>query len=162
MKFFYKIDTGGVVRLGSGMVEPKGFSPYTKGKEPKVLLDILNKQKFEMGKSEKIKEINAACAAAITGGFDSLGLGTQRRYKSEQIDQLNLIGLVTGGVSDYLKCATPGATLVWTYEMHTTAQLKKVLNDGKKYKQGLLRKAGTLKSAVSQATTQADLDVIVW
>ena len=111
----------------------------------------------------KKAEINTACATQITSGFTSLALGTTRTYKSKELDQLNLIGVVTGGTDDYFKCAkTVSGKLVWSYEMHTSVQLKQVLNDGKAHKQVLLQKAGTLKAKVDLAKTQAELDLIVW
>ena len=111
----------------------------------------------------KTNEINTACATQITSGFTSKALGTIRTYQSQELDQLNLIGVVTGGTDDYFKCAkTVKGKLIWTYEMHTIAQLKQVLNDGKVHKQTLLQKAGTLKDKVALAKTQANLDLIVW
>ena len=163
MKFFYKIDTNNEVSLGSGTVVPKGFKTYTRGKEPKALLSLLNKEKFSQAVAAKIEAINTSCAAQITGGFDSSAIGGVRRYRSTQIDQLNLIGVVTGGMDAYFKCATGNAAAqVWAYELHTIAQLKQVLNDGKAFKQTLLQKAKRLKDSVKSAKTQADLDLIVW
>jgi len=113
--------------------------------------------------ARKVQEINTACSTEITSGFTSTALTGGRTYQSQELDQLNLIGVVTGGTDDYFKCAkTVSGKLVWSYEMHTVAQLKQVLNDGKVHKQALLQKAGTLKANVDLAKTQADLDLIVW
>ena len=118
---------------------------------------------LQKNKDKKISEINTACSTEITSGFTSKALGTIRTYQSQELDQLNLIGVVTGGTDDYFKCAkTVSGKLVWSYEMHTVVQLKQVLNDGKAHKQALLQKAGTLKAKVDLAKTQADLDLIVW
>ena len=162
MKYFYKINADKTASIGSGTVIPQGFTEYTIGSEPKILLDTLNAEKFKNSKDAKTNEINTACATQITSGFTSLALGTIRTYQSQELDQLNLIGVVTGGTDDYFKCAkTVNGKLVWSYEMHTAVQLKQVLNDGKAHKQALLQKAGTLKAKVDLAKTQVDLDLIV-
>ena len=120
-------------------------------------------------KSQKINEINTLCSGQIISGFTSIALDTATpttyHYQSEQIDQLNLIGLVSGGVDDVLKCSKDdgnGNPTTWNYELHTIAQLTQVLNDGKAYKISLLTKAADLKVQVEAAATQAELDAIVW
>ena len=119
---------------------------------------------LEQKKSEKINEINVACAKAITSGFSSDALGDTHTYQSEQTDQLNLIGVVIAGQDDYFKCGIEDAdgNVTWNYEKHTIAQLQQVLQDGKVHKQGLLQKANTLKTQVANATTIADVEAIVW
>lgn len=114
------------------------------------------------GIKQKIKYINSECTKQITSGFTSLALDgtTTYYYQSEEIDQLNLIGLVVSGVDDAIKCSTDGIT--YSYVLHTSAQIKQVLDDGKAYKIAQLTKANDLKVLANAATTQADLDVIVW
>jgi len=123
----------------------------------------LVKELKELKKIAK-QDINSACAKAITSGFTSSALGTQHTYQSEQIDQLNLIGVVTAGQDDYFKCGVEDAdgNVTWNYEKHTIAQLQQVLQDGKVHKQGLLQKANTLKTQVANATTVKDVEAIVW
>ncbi|MEN4053776.1 hypothetical protein [Sulfurimonas sp. NWX79] len=120
-------------------------------------------------KLQKISEINSSCSKQIVSGFTSTALDTATpttyHYQSEQIDQLNLIGLVSGGVDDVLKCSkddSSGNPTTWNYELHTIAQLTQVLNDGKAYKINLLTKAADLKAQVEAVATQAELDAIVW
>jgi len=120
-------------------------------------------------KFAKISEINNACSSQIVSGFTSTALDTATpttyHYQSEQIDQLNLIGLVSGGIDDALKCSKDdgnGNPTTWNYELHTIAQLIQVLNDGKAYKISLLTKAANLKAQAQAAATQDDLDAIVW
>ena len=120
-------------------------------------------------KLSKISEINNACSKQIISGFTSTALDTATpttyHYQSEQTDQLNLIGLVSGGVDDVLKCSKDdgnGNPTTWNYELHTIAQLTQVLNDGKAYKISLLTKAANLKAQVEAAATQDELDAIVW
>jgi len=108
----------------------------------------------------KVQEINTLCGNQITSGFTSTALGSTYYYQSKQLDQLNLIGLVTAGTDDYLKCSLDGVT--FDYVLHTVAQLQQVLVDGKTYKASLLSKASTLKQQAKTATSQADLDLVVW
>ena len=114
----------------------------------------------------KIDTINKACAMEIIGGFVSGALGVKHKYKSEQIDQLNLIGMVAGGTDDYFKCSEDidkaVEDTVYQYKMHTSEQLLQVLNDGKVYKQTLLQKSATLKSQIAKATTVKKIEAISW
>jgi len=114
--------------------------------------------------ASKISEINTLCDKAITGGFTSSALGAVHTYQSEQIDQLNLIGVVIAGADSMFKCGVVNAdkTITWNYVMHTIAQLKQVLVDGKEHKLALLQKANTLKVQVAEATTVEEIEVIVW
>lgn len=115
-------------------------------------------------KNAKENEVNTACEKEIISGFKSDALGTEHNYQSEQIDQLNLIGVVTAGQDDYFKCGVEDAdgNVVWNYEMHTIAQLQKVLQDGKAVAQVLLQKAKTLKVQVANATTIDEVNAIQW
>jgi len=115
-------------------------------------------------KASKTSEINSACSKAITSGFTSSALGTQHTYQSEQTDQLNLMGVVLAGNDSMFKCGVVNAnkTTTWNYVMHTIAQLKQVLADGKVHKLALLKKANTLKMQVASAKTVADVTKVVW
>lgn len=119
---------------------------------------------LQLSKDTKVKEINTACGNEIENGFVSDALGTEHTYQSEQIDQLNLIGLVASGTDDYFKTGVTDANgnITWNYELHTIEQLKLVLDDGKAYKQALLLKANTLKSQVAEAITVEEIEAIVW
>jgi leucyl aminopeptidase (aminopeptidase T) len=114
-------------------------------------------------KQSKINEINNACANQITNGFTSTALDTATpttyHYQSEQIDQLNLIGLVSGGEDDVFKCSKDdgsGNPTTWNYELHTIAQLTQVLNDGKAYKISLLTKDADLKAQANSIFVSVD------
>ena len=121
---------------------------------------------IENTKASKIGEINKACAMEILGGFISDALGIKHKYRSDQIDQLNLIGVVAGGTDDYFKCSEDidkeGEDAAYQYKMHTALQLLQVLNDGKAYKQTLLQKGATLKSQIAKATTVKKIEAISW
>ncbi|RMG60294.1 MAG: hypothetical protein D6717_00395 [Gammaproteobacteria bacterium] len=110
--------------------------------------------------------INAACAAEITAGFTSSALGTPHVYDSTLEDQINLLGAAMSGQDLPFTCTDP-ATGVKAEVLHTSAQLQQVYADGVSFKSGLLSKARTLKTQLNQlaadpATTQADIDAVVW
>ena len=115
-------------------------------------------------KETKRIEINTLCGAEIVEGFSSSALGASYKYQSEETDQLNLIGVVAGGINNSFKCGVLNANnvMVWSYKMHTAAQLKQVLNDSNGVKQTLLQKANTLKAQITPATTLADVDAVAW
>lgn len=114
-------------------------------------------------KLEKTREINTACSNEIINGFVSDALGTEHSYKSGEIDQLNLVGIVTAGDDDYFKTGVDTDGVIdWNYEMHTIEQLTQVLKDGKAHKQTLLQKANGLKVQVVEATTVEEIEATVW
>lgn len=112
-------------------------------------------------KTSKKDEINKACELEITSGFTSSALGEENFYQSEEVDQLNLIGVVSGGVDDYFKCALATTPTVFEYKLHTIAQLKQVLNDGKVKKLQLLQKAALLKEQIKNSTLE-NINNIKW
>lgn len=130
--------------------------------------DILRSPTLEVLREKKTNEINAACGSQIIQGFTSDALGSIKHYQGEQIDQLNLIGVVAGGIDDMFKCGTEDASfatngiIAWAYEPHTIAQLTQVLNDGKAYKQTLLQKAYTLKAEIEAASIVDEVNAIAW
>jgi len=106
-----------------------------------------------------------ACAADIVGGFSSSSLGIAHTYDSAMEDQLNLIG-AAGANIDLLYTCTDAAG-VKDAVLHTAAQLKQVYADGVAHKTTQLSKARALKVqldalAANAATTQADIDAVVW
>lgn len=111
-------------------------------------------------KTAKNAEINAACEAAIVGGFASSALGSPHTYDSELEDQLNLIGAVGLGTDLPYRCAD--AVGVKEFRLHTAAQLKQVAADGAAIKLAALEKAATLKAQVQAAADAAAVGAVVW
>lgn len=112
-------------------------------------------------KLSKTNTINIFCKQAIESGFISAALGTEHKYESEEIDQLNLIGAVSSGVSQPIKCSEDGGE-TWGYKVHTNTQLKTVLKDGAKIKAEYLQKASVLKEQIKNATSLEELEPINW
>lgn len=111
-------------------------------------------------KAAKTAEINAACAATISGSFSSNALGTPHTYDSELEDQLNLIGAVGLGTGLPYRCAN--AAGVKEFRLHTAAQLKQVAADGAVIKLAALERAATLKAQVQAAADAAAVSAVVW
>lgn len=108
----------------------------------------------------KTAEINAACSAAIVGGFASNALGAPHTYDSALEDQLNLIGAVGLGIDLPYRCADEAG--VKAFRLHTAAQLKQVAADGAAIKLSALEKAATLKAQVQAAEDAAAVEAVVW
>ena len=115
---------------------------------------------LERARIAKTAEINAACAAAIIGGFASSALGAPHTYDSALEDQLNLIGAVSLGIDLPYRCAD--ATSVKAFCPHTAAQLKQVAADGAAIKLAALEKAATLKAQVQAAADEAAVEAVAW
>lgn len=115
---------------------------------------------LETVKASKTAEINAACAAAIVGGFTSSALGAPHSYDSALEDQLNLIGAVGLGIDLTYRCAD--AAGIKSFRQHTAAQLKQVATDGAAIKLAALEKAATLKAQVQVAVDAASIEAVAW
>ena len=111
-------------------------------------------------KPSEIDKINAACEAAIVGGFQSSALGTAYTYDSSRDDELNLVGAANAGIDMPYTCTD--ANGVKAEVLHTAAQLKQVYMDGIAFKSAQLSKARNLKAYIEAATTQSALDAILW
>lgn len=110
-------------------------------------------------KDEKLRDINDSCEAEIISGFPSSALGSEFLYQSDRDDQINLMGLVTSGADDLLKC-DDGSLVDW--RAHTIAQLTQVFEDGASFKKAALIKAQTLKNQVEGATDVASVEAVTW
>ena len=82
--------------------------------------------------NEQALELNAACKAAIEGGFESSALGAVYTYESKLEDQLNLIGAASAGVELPYQCTD--AAGVKAEVVHTAAQVQRVFADGVAFK----------------------------
>ena len=112
--------------------------------------------------------LSAACEAAITGDFSSSALGEVFKYPSKQTDQINLNCKVTASLvptlpSDWttmqLCCDAAG---VWSFRVHTAAQIRQVLVDmGFAITQCLMIN-DQLQKVISQATEEGAVKAVVW
>ncbi|MBL4775310.1 MAG: hypothetical protein JKY87_04565 [Mariprofundus sp.] len=122
---------------------------------------------FDAGKAiaERATAINAACAAAIVGGFSSSALGAAYSYDSAIEDQLNLIGATAANIDMPYPCTDSAG--VKAEIIHSALQIKTVLDAGLVFKSTQLSKARALKVqlnalSASPSTSQADMDSIIW
>lgn len=120
-----------------------------------TMKEVLTLDKIQ---EKKILELSQACEAEIVSGFTSNALGTTHTYQSDRDDQLNLIGMVTANVDDFFKCHDGAG---WSYKLHTIAQLKQVLTDGKNTKLASLQRFNSLKEQVL-SSTESEIELIVW
>lgn len=119
---------------------------------------------LQKNKDNKTIQINEECEITIISGFPSSALGTFHTYQSDRDDQINLMGLVTAGLDDLLKCGfkNEDETITWEWKPHTKEQLKSAFDDGSTYKKQQLVKATNLKNQIATAKTIEELTKIVW
>lgn len=120
-----------------------------------------DEEKLSLEKEHKIQEINELCKVSIEAGFISSALGTEYLYQSELTDQMNLMGAVSTGTTQKVKCSHNEGK-AWQWLAHTQEQLNQVLYDAQAYKGLLFEKATTLKEQIKVCTTVEDVQHIRW
>lgn len=133
----------------------------------KVSVEIISEAEslfLQKNKDNKTIKINADCETTIISHFSSNALGSFHYYQSDRDDQINLMGLVTTGVDDLLKCGfkNDDESITWEWKPHTKEQLKNVFDDGSAYKKEQLLRAANLKNQVSTAETIEEILSIAW
>ena len=116
----------------------------------------------------KTAELTAACAAEITGGYQSVALGAPHTYPSKITDQINMMGSVTDSLIPDLPdgwttpfwCADDKG--VWSYQSHTAAQIQAAGRDGKTAIATAQTKLAGLNVQVASAKTPDDVAAITW
>lgn len=119
-------------------------------------------------KTVKITELDAACAAEITGGYVSAALGSNHTYPSSITDQLNMTASVTASLLPNLDaswrtpfwCADTAGN--WAYADHSAEQIQAAGADGKAAKVTASAKLAQLSAAVNAATTADAIAAITW
>lgn len=107
---------------------------------------------------DKTTEINAACTAAITGGFISPALGEPHQYSSELDDQLNLTGVILRAADSLYACRDAAGIKI--FRPHTALELRQVGDDFTVFKLTLLQQANSLKQQLDQALAMNDLEAL--
>lgn len=111
----------------------------------------------------KVQDINHACEAAVTAGFQSAALGAPHQYSSQLDDQLNLTGAVLRGLDMPYACRDEQG--LKAFRLHTAEQLRQVGDDFTLYKLQLLQRANELKQQLEQALDTGDteaMQAITW
>lgn len=108
--------------------------------------------------AELYQAINAACEAAITGGFWSPALGEPHRYSSELDDQLNLTGAVLRGLDMPYACTNEQGRK--EFRPHTAEQLRQAGDDFTLFKLEHLVRANALKQQLDEALAAGDLEAL--
>lgn len=105
-----------------------------------------------------VQNINHACEAAITAGFQSDALGAPHQYSSQLDDQLNLTGAILRGLDMPYACRDEQG--VKAFRLHTAAQLRQVGDDFTLYKLQLLQHANELKQQLDLALAAGDAEAM--
>ncbi len=124
-------------------------------------------------KADKLREIDAWTASAITRGFISAATGTNHTYDSETTDQDNIKTM-------YLAAQSPDFATHPVYQgkiplrgipdgqtekvilQHTAEQMQKVIDDMALHIGTCKQKCWQLQEAVKAATTKEELEPITW
>lgn len=116
---------------------------------------VLNPQAVH---TTNVQNINHACEAAITAGFQSDALGAPHQYSSQLDDQLNLTGAILRGLDMPYACRDEQG--VKAFRLHTAAQLRQVGDDFTLCKLQLLQHANELKQQLDLALAADDADAM--
>lgn len=112
-------------------------------------------------KEIKIAELDYLCNQTILAGFTCYALGEEYTYSFDTEAQINLSGMlnaITAGlVEEPIYWKASGTPLP-----HTFAEFKEVYTDGLKHKNENIKKYWTLKAKVEAATTDEEVNAIVW
>lgn len=112
-------------------------------------------------KGVKITELNAACNAEILAGFSSSALGEPNDYDFDYEAQINLTEMLQAINNDMVT-----EPIFWKAsgepKPHTIAQFKALFADGLEFKNSRIQRYWSLKAQVLAATTQEEIDAIVW
>lgn len=131
---------------------------FTKGSVTQAELDAAYLTGY---KQEKIEWLNLQAHLSIIGGFNSDALGVAYRYDSEPEDQLNLVGATALNSDLPYRCADLDGSNK-QYRMHTAQQMKLLLADAVALKSGILQTVAAKRQQVTDATTEAEVDAVVW
>lgn len=117
---------------------------------------------LDFAKSDKIQYLSLRAKNLIESGFPSSALGSVNYYDSAIEDQINLIGAVTSNVDLYYSTRASLNSAVKSYKLHTAAQIRQVMDDGKTFKAGILMKFDTLRTQVQNCTNLTSVANVVW
>lgn len=117
---------------------------------------------LDFAKTDKIQLFSSLANVEIVTGFPSSSIGSVNFYDSSIEDQVNLIGAVTSNLDLYYATRPSLNSTVKSYKMHTAAQIRQVMNDGKNFKAGILMKFGSLRAQVQACTDLVQVSALVW
>ena len=166
---FYKDKKGHVFAYESDGSQD-GFIPSDQTQITETEANALRNPPLTVAQAQQaqLAIVGAACAAAITGGFQSSALGKAYTYPSTQNDQANLnanvvSSLLPGLPANWTTLQICGDTNgKWGYMPHTAAQIQQVGTDGKAAILGCLTKNAGLQAQIAAATTVAAVQSINW
>jgi hypothetical protein len=130
----------------------------------------LNGWEFDLERSKLLKstQMNLACQNTIYAGYDSDALGSTHHYPAKDRDQSNMIASVTSSLNPdnlptwTIKFWCADSEGVWDLREHTAAQIRKAGSDGNLTKALAIDKNKALQDQIAQATTQEELDAIIF
>jgi hypothetical protein len=117
---------------------------------------------LQYAKDAKKAELNKKCDLTIMGGFTSSALGAPHTYSSVLTDEIWYNATKNRFDIDATFTSVDWKTIDAGYLTHTKAQFQQVFIDGHAYGNNQIAKLNNLKAQVDSATTQTDVEGIVW
>jgi hypothetical protein len=111
-------------------------------------------------KTAQVGLLAHACAAAITGNFQSSALGSAYTYPATSTDQANLVQAASSSAGGSLWCM--GGAGKWSFVLHTQAQASAALADFIAGRNGFQQRLAELIAQVTAAKTAPAAQAIVW
>lgn len=121
---------------------------------------------LDIQKRVKLQAIYVWGQTAMEGGFESAALGELHDYPSRQPDQTNVMAAAVAAVVDPegtsdIRCAEPGQD-EYKLAAHSAAQATQAARDCRAMINRAIKHIDDLSKQVSAASSQEELDAIVW
>jgi len=139
---------------------PVGLNNMTHQYDPGTQTFVTRVVPLVEAQTTKITELQAACDAAIIGGFTSSALGSVKHYGSNDTDQTNMARVAVIGGD--LMCATNISDNPWTLVTHTAVQGLTVYQDFGTMADTARAHLVSLKASVMAAADNATVNAITW
>ena len=155
--------TADVVGSAENALTTNSTSPFLGGT---IVAD--NSLTLDTYKAKKRNALKELCHAQIVSGFASSALGTAHNYPQAELDQTNMVGSVVSSLipgipanwTTYFWCQDSAG--VWAFVSHTATQIQVAGQDSKTSILIALGKNDRLGQQVLAATTQSQVDAVVW
>jgi len=130
-----------------------------------TLLELTNlwtSIELDFAKTDKIQLFSELAKVDVETGFTSSALGVVNYYDAAIEDQINLIGAVTSNIDLYYATRTSINATIKSYKLHTAAQIRQVMDDGKNFKSVILIKFDALRTQIQSCTNLTSISAVVW
>jgi hypothetical protein len=154
---FYKLSNGEIAGYDDSALVPADAVAITAEQFSAIATDSVLTLAAAQG--DQIATLQEECAAAIVSGFSSTALGTVYQYPSTLTDQQNQNTVANCASGGQLWCSN-GST--WGLTAHTQPEAQAVVASFAAWLNACQSQLVALVAKVSSATTNENVDAIVW